>query len=158
MDYKFYETDSNGVIPAGAQALTINDLELPADGAKWYVAVPNLIDSNNYKFDKADPKSRPAVGVSYALPARRGYRAWHYLPRLIPTDEYTTVVDVWKDGDESTTVTFTIKWKIEPALFDLSGVKWLDEGKLPYNGCHLSWIAVDIAVHIISRLRLASNV
>ena len=59
VDYKFYETDSNGVIPAGAQALTINDLELPADGAKWYVAVPSLIDSNNYKFDKADPKSRP---------------------------------------------------------------------------------------------------
>ena len=59
VDYKFYETDSNGVIPAGAPALTINDLELPADGAKWYVAVPSLIDSNNYKFDKADPKSRP---------------------------------------------------------------------------------------------------
>ena len=39
--------------------MTINDLELPADGAKWYVAVPSLIDSNNYKFDKADPKSRP---------------------------------------------------------------------------------------------------
>ena len=59
VEYKFYETDSNGVIPAGAPALGVNDLELPADGAKWYVAVPSLIDSNNYKFDKADPKSRP---------------------------------------------------------------------------------------------------
>ena len=90
VDYKFYETDSNGVIPAGAQALTINDLELPADGAKWYVAVPSLIDSNNYKFDKADPKSRPfmigainasiiKVGVS---PAKTTF-AYNTQPRQI---------------------------------------------------------------------------
>ena len=90
VDYKFYETDSNGVIPAGAPALTINDLELPADGAKWYVAVPSLIDSNNYKFDKADPKSRPfmigainasiiKVGVS---PAKTTF-AYNTQPRQI---------------------------------------------------------------------------
>ncbi|MDE6275916.1 MAG: hypothetical protein K2M75_05190, partial [Clostridia bacterium] len=59
VDYTYYETDSHGVIPSGAVGLTVNDLELPADGAKWYVAVPNLTDSNNYKFDKSNPKSRP---------------------------------------------------------------------------------------------------
>ncbi len=58
VSYDFYETDSHGVIPSGAAKLTINDLELPADGAKWYVAVPTLMDDVNYKFDKANPQSR----------------------------------------------------------------------------------------------------
>ncbi|MDE7191209.1 MAG: hypothetical protein K2O35_01875, partial [Clostridia bacterium] len=59
VQYTYYETDSNGTIPAGATGLTANDLELPADGAKWYVAVPSLTDSVNYKFDKSNPQSRP---------------------------------------------------------------------------------------------------
>ncbi|MDE6275378.1 MAG: hypothetical protein K2M75_02440 [Clostridia bacterium] len=59
VSYTYYETDSHGAIPAGATGLTVDELELPAEGAKWYVAVPSLDGNANYVFDKSSPKSRP---------------------------------------------------------------------------------------------------
>ncbi|MDE6274926.1 MAG: hypothetical protein K2M75_00080, partial [Clostridia bacterium] len=52
----------------------------------------------------------------------------------INADDYTTIVDVYKNDDTSVVVTFKINWTIAPALFDMSGVKWLNNGDLPYDG------------------------
>ena len=71
--------------------------------------------NGGYEMDTVDPASTNA---------KKGTNA----------DSYTTIVDIWKDGDPDSVITFRINWTVAPALFDLSGVKWLDEGKLQYNG------------------------
>ncbi len=57
--YLFYETDTAGKILDENAGLEINDLEIPSDGTKWYVAKPVLYDTNNYKFDNENAVSRP---------------------------------------------------------------------------------------------------
>ena len=47
--------------------------------------------------------------------------------------EYRTQVRIKKNG-ETNGSTYEIVWEIDKALFDLSNVKWLYNGKLPYNG------------------------
>ncbi|MDE6372088.1 MAG: hypothetical protein K2L61_00940, partial [Clostridia bacterium] len=47
-------------------------------------------------------------------------------------DTYTTSVRLL-DSDGNGTI-YTITWKIDPVKFDLSGVKWLYNGQLPYDG------------------------
>ena len=47
--------------------------------------------------------------------------------------EYRTQVRIKKNG-ETNSATYEIVWEIDKALFDLSNVKWLYNGKLPYNG------------------------
>ncbi|MDE6188678.1 MAG: hypothetical protein K2G37_00130, partial [Clostridia bacterium] len=59
VDYLFYETDTSGKILDPSAGLNINDLAIPSDGTKWYVAKPVLLDSNNYALDDADATSRP---------------------------------------------------------------------------------------------------
>ncbi|MDE7329443.1 MAG: hypothetical protein K2N57_06875 [Clostridia bacterium] len=61
----------------------------------------------------------------------------------INADSYTTKVDVYKIDDQSVVVTFVIKWAIAPALFDLSNVKWLNDGDLPYNGGQAVYATLD---------------
>ncbi|MDE6474952.1 MAG: hypothetical protein K2L70_07630, partial [Clostridia bacterium] len=46
-------------------------------------------------------------------------------------DTYTTSVTL-KDSDGNATV-YTITWTIDPVKFDLSGIKWLYNGQLPYD-------------------------
>ncbi|MDE6188747.1 MAG: hypothetical protein K2G37_00475, partial [Clostridia bacterium] len=61
----------------------------------------------------------------------------------VNADTYTTKVDVYKLDDLSILVTFIIKWKIAPALFDMSDVKWLNDGDLPYNGGQAVYATLD---------------
>ncbi|MDE7373599.1 MAG: hypothetical protein K2N18_06010, partial [Clostridia bacterium] len=46
---------------------------------------------------------------------------------------YVTTVKIKKDG-QNTTTTYTLRWTIAKAKFDLSSVKWTGDGKLEYNG------------------------
>ncbi|MDE7209629.1 MAG: hypothetical protein K2O31_07065, partial [Clostridia bacterium] len=47
-------------------------------------------------------------------------------------DSYTTSVRLL-DSDGNPTI-YTVTWTIDPVKFDLSGVKWLYNGQLPYSG------------------------
>ena len=47
-------------------------------------------------------------------------------------DKYTTKVRLKKDGTTETCI-YTIEWEIEKAKFDLSAVKWKDNGQLEYD-------------------------
>ncbi len=59
VSYLYYETDSNGQIPAGATGLTVDELEMPSEGAKWYVAKPVLQDTTNYVLENPNAQSKP---------------------------------------------------------------------------------------------------
>ena len=50
----------------------------------------------------------------------------------IDAGEYVSTVKITKDG-ESEAKAYSVNWKIEKALFDLSDVKWLNNGKVEYN-------------------------
>ncbi|MDE7348771.1 MAG: hypothetical protein K2N53_03835, partial [Clostridia bacterium] len=47
-------------------------------------------------------------------------------------DTYTTSVRLLDDDGNATV--YTITWTIDPVKFDLSGIKWLNNGQLPYSG------------------------
>ncbi|MDE6276434.1 MAG: hypothetical protein K2M75_07880, partial [Clostridia bacterium] len=55
--------------------------------------------------------------------AKKGYNA----------DDYITKVEVFNNEDPSEIITFYLNWTIAPAMFDLSGIKWVNNGDLPYN-------------------------
>ncbi|MDE6276199.1 MAG: hypothetical protein K2M75_06665 [Clostridia bacterium] len=52
-------------------------------------------------------------------------------------DEYTTSVRL-RDNDTHEVVIYTITWTVSPHKFNLSGVKWKDDGKYEYTGSAIS--------------------
>ncbi|MDE6361762.1 MAG: hypothetical protein K2L53_02170, partial [Clostridia bacterium] len=48
-------------------------------------------------------------------------------------DTYVTKVDIYNSEDPDEVLTYTISWEIKPVIFNLSQVKWLNNGQLPYN-------------------------
>ncbi len=54
-----------------------------------------------------------------------------YKSNIENADTYTTSVRLL-DSDSNATI-YSITWTIDPVKFDLSGVKWLYNGQLPYD-------------------------
>ncbi|MDE5616433.1 MAG: hypothetical protein K2I78_01440, partial [Clostridia bacterium] len=114
------------------------------DGKDTYETVSAKVGETSVNFEPDEKKVYGKGEYSFYETAPDGYEidenydengfAGGYKDTVgINAGEYRTQVRIKKTGETSGT-TYEIVWSVEKAMFNLSNVKWLYDGKLPYNG------------------------
>ncbi|MDE7216411.1 MAG: hypothetical protein K2O08_06340, partial [Clostridia bacterium] len=114
------------------------------DGKDTYETVSAKVGETSVNFEPDEKKVYGKGEYSFYATAPDGYEidenydengfAGGYKDTVgINAGEYRTQVRIKKTGETSGT-TYEIVWSVEKAMFNLSNVKWLYDGKLPYNG------------------------
>ena len=101
---------------------SVNQTSISFSGA------PIVYNGKSYKFRVLLPDGYE-MDTSFGI---GGYKVTASTPRGDGTnaDSYTTQIQLTSDGNKQI---FEITWEIEKAKFDLSGVKWLNNGQIEYN-------------------------
>ncbi len=101
---------------------SVNQTSISFSGA------PIVYNGKSYKFRVLLPDGYE-MDTSFGI---GGYKVTASTPRGDGTnaDSYTTQIQLTSDGKKQI---FEITWEIQKAKFDLSGVKWLNNGKVEYN-------------------------
>ena len=109
------DTEFSKNAPIGSVDLVFDATNLVYNGKKYsfYVTAPFGYEITD---DVVTVKNGTVLGLDWAIDA----------------GEYISTVKIKKEG-ETNSVTYKLTWTIQKAKFDLSGVKWLNNGKVEYN-------------------------
>ena len=95
---------------------------------------PIVYDGRSYEF-------KPLLPTGYSLDKGFGIDGVKVLPQTttngapgVNADRYTTQIQMKKDSDPTDVDVYEITWEIKKAKFDLSNVKWVGNGEVPYTG------------------------
>ncbi|MDE7373454.1 MAG: hypothetical protein K2N18_05260, partial [Clostridia bacterium] len=100
--------------------------------SKTYDGDPIYYNGKKYTFDATAPNGY-TIDKNFGV---GGYLVSHTDTNNsnvgVNVDSYTTTIQIIEDATNKKTE-YTLSWQIEKALFDLTNVKWLNDGKVEYN-------------------------